>query len=137
MYVDNSNLKQICIAFYAYSEDHNGVFPVHPKEALRYIHDPSGTVFFSPFQENRGKLNLGRVDGPMLRYGSYVFVNLGFSLSEVEKPGARIIAYTAKISSDQTRRSVLFADGHAEIWDEDKLRAALPEGVDVDALDGP
>ncbi len=72
----------------------------------------------------------------MLRYGSYVFLNLGLSLDEIENPGALIVAYTAKISSNQKRRSVLFADGHAEIWDEDKLRAELPEGVDVDALDG-
>jgi len=66
-----------------------------------------------------------------------VFVNLGLNVEEIEKPAELILAYTAKITPKQTTRSVAFADGHVERFEEDRFRAALPDGVDVDALDGP
>ena len=134
---DSSNLKQIGVAFYAYAQDHHGVFPIHPKDTLRYIPGAPEKVFFSHFQEDWGELISVRVDGSMLRYGSYVFLNLGLSSDDIENPGALIVAYTAKVTSDHTRRCVLFADGHTEIWEEDVLRDALPREVDIDAQLSP
>jgi prepilin-type processing-associated H-X9-DG protein len=122
---------------FAYSEDHGGAFPTHPKHAWNYLPQPQDRLFFSPFQEANRELGEDRIIGDAFRYGSYVFVNLGYSIKEIDTAGERIIAYTAKFTSDQARRSVLFADGHAEIWEEQRLRTALPPDIDVDALDGP
>lgn len=137
MYVDNSHLRQIGISLYAYSVDHDGGYPAHPKDLASYLPDPPGEVFFSPFQKERGELGPGRVDGPLLRYGSYVFVNLGVGLNEVKDPGTHVVAYTARVSSKQTKRSVLFTDFHVDLWEDERILAALPEGIDLDALDGP
>ncbi len=48
---DRSNLKQIGVAFYAYAQDHHGVFPIHPKDTLRYIHDKPERVFLVSFKK--------------------------------------------------------------------------------------
>lgn len=137
MIVDASNLKQIGISLRAYSRDNEGKHPDHPKAVIPYLPGPAAEVFFSPFQELREELGTGYREGLLFRYGSYIFIDLDISLGDIENPGDKVIAYTAIISSKQTKRNVLFADGHTEQWDEAQLLAALPEGVDVDALDGP
>lgn len=137
--LDLANLRQIGIALVCYAEDNDDLLPPHPRDIEEYFGDPSylSRVYLNPYQEDDAVLDRGDSLGPALRYGGYVFLNLGSDLEEMEKPKDVILAYTAKVSHKQTNRNVLFADGHAEIWDEQRLRAALPPDIDVDALDGP
>lgn len=123
-----------------YADESHGVLPIHPRDAVEYIGFEManiGDVYLNPYQEGDEVVDRGDSDGIAVRYGGYVFVNLGLSLEEIEKPAELILAYTAKITPEQTTRNVAFADGHVERWEEEKLRATLPEDVDVDAMDGP
>jgi type II secretory pathway pseudopilin PulG len=138
--VDRSNLRQISLGMLVYAQENEEVFPLHPKDAVKFVEsDPAyiGDVYLSPYQDRDEVIDRGDGDGVAVRYGGYVFVNLGLNLDEIEKPAELILAYTAKVTPEQTTRNVAFADVHVERWEEGKLRASLPEGVDVDALDGP
>jgi len=123
----------------AYSVDHDGRLPGHPREATQYLGDLSRIkdVYLSPYQEQTAAIDRGDFEGPATRFGGYVFLNLGLDLNEVENPSELILAYTAKVFPEQTTRNIAFADGHVERFEEDRFRAALPDDVDVDALDGP
>ena len=57
-------------------------------------------------------------------------------MEDIDIPSKQILVYAARVSPEQTTRGVLFADGHTERWEEEQFRAALPDDVDVDALDG-
>ncbi len=124
---------------FEYAVDNKDVFPNHPRDATGIFDDPSTIkqVYLNPYQNEGAMLDRGDFEGPAVRFGGYVFVNLGLGLDDIETPTEVILAYTAKISSKQATRSVLFADGHTEKWEEKELRNALPDEVDVDALDGP
>ncbi|MEZ6192599.1 MAG: hypothetical protein R3C45_15100 [Phycisphaerales bacterium] len=137
--IDHSNLRQIGVALVAYASDHNGILPQHPKAISEYFEDPSilRSVCISPYQEKGAVLDQEDSVEPVARYGGYIFLNLGANLEDMDNPKDTILAYTAKVSPKQADRNVLFADGHAEQWEDAKLRAALPPDVDVDALDGP
>ena len=135
-----SNLRQINIAMQAYAVENESLLPMHPRDAVEFSgYDPDdiGAVYLNPYQEGDELIDRGDGDGIAVRYGGYVFVNLGLNLEEIEKPAELVLAYTAKVSEKQTTRGVQFVDGHVESWEEEKLRAVLPKGVDVDALDGP
>lgn len=137
--LDHSNLRQIGIALAGYAADHDGILPQHPKVISDYFEDPTilMSVCLSPYQEEGAALDRGDSADPAARYGGYVFLNLGSDLEEMDKPQDVILAYTAKISTKQADRNILFADGHVERWEEEQFRAALPPDIDVDALDGP
>ncbi len=139
MVVDGSNLRQIGVAMFNYSYDHDGMLPAHPRDAVEYLDEIAldEQVWLGVYHEEDLPADRGDFDGPATRFGGYVFLNLGLDLDDIEKPGVVILAYTAMPTSHQVQRNVLFADGHTERWEEDVLRASLPEGVDVDALDGP
>lgn len=61
----------------------------------------------------------------------------GEEWDEIPEPGRTINGWVAKLDPAQERRVVWFVDGHVEQMDEASFRAMVPEGVDVDALDGP
>ena len=122
-----------------YAEDNGDRFPSRPEDVVPYF-EGAGTfseVFRNPYQEKNVVIVEGASDGIAVRYGGYVFLNLGLSQEEIESPATLIHAYTAVVSDEQTTRSMLFADGHTERWEEERLRATLPPDVDIDALDGP
>lgn len=124
----------------AYAEDHEGFLPEHPRGAKQYLDDESydsRDMWLNPYQGDDAVIDRGDFDGVATRFGGYVFINLGENIDEIVEPSKTILAYTAKVSEKQTTRGVQFVDGHVESWEEEKLRAALPEGVNVDALDGP
>jgi prepilin-type processing-associated H-X9-DG protein len=134
--LDMSNLRQIAVAMLNYANDNGDLLPVHPRDTTNYIQTED--VFISPiFMDSDTVVDRGEFDSSATRYGSYVFVNLGLSLDDTETPSDVILAYTAKDDLEQSSRNVAFADGHVERMEEEKFRAVLPEGVDVDALDGP
>jgi prepilin-type processing-associated H-X9-DG protein len=142
--IDNANLRQIGVGMLQYAAEHNDLLPAHPRDIAAYFtNNPDGNtsleeIFVSPyFMAEDTIIDRGEFDGPATRYGSYVFVNLGLNLDDIETPSDLILAYTAKAEPEQASRNVLFVDGHVENWEEYKLLAALPKGVDVDALDGP
>jgi hypothetical protein len=134
--MDMSNLREIGIAMLNYAEDNDDRLPGHPQDMAQYlvvIED----VCITPYLEEDVVIDRGSSDGSALRYCGYVFLNLGSDLNDIEKPSEWILAYTAKVIPEQSTRSVLFADSQVEQWEEERLRAALPDGVDVEALDGP
>jgi len=138
--VDMANLRQIGAVMAAYAEDHDDWLPQHPRDAKQFLDDESydsHDMWLNPYQSDDAQIDRGNFDGVAARFGGYVFVNLGDNIDDIEDPSITILAYTAKVSEKQTTRGVQFVDGHVESWEEKQLRAALPAGVDVDALDGP
>ncbi len=119
-----------------YAYDHEGVLPAHPRLAETYL-DAGEDVWFSPYPYVERILNHGDDEGPVIHYGCYLFVNLEVDLDDVEDPQAMVMACAARVSPKQKRRSVLFADGHAELWTDEQLRSGLPEVLVEDAMDGP
>lgn len=138
--MDMSNLRQIAIALVVYAEDHTDNLPEHPRDAKRHLdgesHD-SHYIWLNPYQKQDAVIDRGDFSGGATRFGGYVFINLGKNISDMMEPSNTILAYTAKATLKQTNRNVAFADGHVESWEEDQLRSSLPEGIDVEALDGP
>lgn len=140
---DRSRLRQIGVALYLYTDGHDHAFPIHPRDIADSFDDADSEllrdsrIFLNPYQDEGAVADRGAFDEPATRFGGYVFLNHGLAYNEIVSPSEFILAYTAKVSEEQKKRHVLFADGHVEGWEEEKFRAALPEGVDVDALDGP
>lgn len=134
--VEMSNLRQIGIAMLNYAQDNNDVLPSHPRDAESYLGGVK-EVWLSPYPNVEPVLDHGDDQGPVISYGCYLFVNLGMDLEETESPDKVLIACAGKVSSKQYTRSVLFADGHVEQWEEEKIRAAMPPEIDIDTLDGP
>lgn len=136
---DLSHLREIGIAMHVYANDHDDTFPDHPRDAMSDLRTvpPVENTLISPHHNSSTVLDRGDSDGVALRYGSYVFLQLGESLETINSPGSTVLAYTAKSSDRQPNRGVLFVDGHGELIEEQDFRALLPPEVDVDALDGP
>lgn len=136
---DRAHLRQIGVALYSYAIDHDEVLPGHPRDVAEYFNDPLQfeSVCLNPYQGDNTLIDRWDSAGVALRFGGYVFLNLGMDTSDMENPVEIVLAYTAKVSSKQKRRSVLFADSHVELLEDFDLRALLPPELDVDALDGP
>lgn len=136
---DMSHLRQISIVMFEYAERNGGFFPLHPQDMIQNNKEPDSLLEIcrGPYKENNILVDRSNINSIAVRFGGYIFLNLGLNHDEIEKPAELIIAYSAFVSEDQIARSVLFADGHVEKWDDEKLRAALPREVDVDALDRP
>lgn len=137
--IEMSNLRHIGNAIQGYAADNGDQIPPHPRYLASFFYESVSQrdLFISPFQNEDAVLDRGEPSGTGFRYGGYVFLALGHNMNEFKVPTESILAYSAKVSPEQIRRNVLFADGHVEQWEEEQLRAALPENVDVDALDGP
>lgn len=137
--MDMVNLRQIGITMHAYAAENDDHISPHPRYLAPFFPESLSqrNLFMSPYQDEDAVLNRGEPSGTGFRYGGYVFLNLGLDLDDIENPSELILVYTAKVIPEQTTRNILFADGHVVRWEEDALRAALPEDVDVDALDGP
>ncbi len=136
--MEMSNLRLVGIAIQGYAAENDGQIPPHPRYLASFFYESVSQrdLFISPFQDEDAVLDRGEPSGAGFRYGGFVFLVLGHNLNEFEVPAESILAYSAKVSPEQIRRNVLFADGHAEQLEEEAFLAMLPDGVDVDALDG-
>ncbi len=136
---DRSNLHQIGITVQGYAAKNDDHIPLHPRYLAAFFHESVSQrdIFISPYQDEDAVLDRGEASGIGFRYGGYVFVELGASMLDMDAPSKTIVVYTAKVSSKQVKRNVLFVDGHAEQLEEEAFLAMLPDGMDVDALDGP
>ena len=137
--LNQSYLRQIGVAFTEYCVDNEDFFPGHPRAAAHYLGDSDtiNEVFLGPYLDEQAIIDGGDADGNAVRYGGYVFINLGLNYEDISDPSSLILTYTALVSEDQKDRGVLYADGHTDRLKEEDLRGALPDEIDVDALDGP
>lgn len=133
---DQSNLRQIAVAAIAYASDHDNVMPPHPAMLSQYLWDPG--VYDSPIDPNAALIDTTLPDiinEPSYRLGDYVFITIDQSFDQITNPNATVYAYTAKLSDDQDKRSVVFIDGHVETLDDEALKKRLPAEVDMTAHD--
>jgi prepilin-type processing-associated H-X9-DG protein len=136
---DMAFLQQIRLGMTVYANDNNDLLPAHVGELIVAGHVPV-EVFHNPLDpQSQPPVYTPGTAPPQepYRFGSYVFIPITGTTSNVASPSTTIIAYTAKVDPQQTSRNVLFVDGHVEGMDEQAFRALVGPNVDVDALDGP
>ncbi len=134
-----NKLRLFWTAAYTYADENADLLPPFPYYLMAFAHETESQrdLFSSPYRKHQTQLVVRRLNDDLaVRYGDFVFLELGTNIFELQ-PSSAILAYSARISDDQTLRSVLFADGRVERMDEQKFRAALSPDVDIDALDGP
>jgi len=137
---DLSQARQIGVALYFYMTEHEDIFPIEPGLIIAYSGAQTDRFFATPIRPYQGDFRPIERSDPgsrAERYGDYVFLMGGVSITEIRQPSETIMAYTAKVSEDQERRSLLYADGHVESVVEEAFREVVPPEVDVDYLDGP